>query len=184
MPRTLCLRSHWLNIFRKGSRGMVGWGWGEGYLPTCKGFYKNSHCSSSQLLAKDSPAELSSLPPGLGMCMRWRGGLSKTIYIVITGVGGEGLEVADSLVLLFSPLSGRMVCTYCKGECCREADGYPQFPVSAQMAAPTRISVLCSGYGEPSHGTGGARAWELTVPPPQSAFAKISILANPKEGGK
>lgn len=136
---------------------MVGWGWGEGYLPTCKGFYKNSHCSSSQLLAKDSPAELSSLPPGLGMCMRWRGGLSKTIYIVITGVGREGLEVADSYVLLFSPLSGRMVCTYRKGECCREADGYPQFPVSVQMAAPTPISVLCSGYGEPPHGT---QAWE------------------------
>lgn len=39
----------------------------------------------------------------------------------------------------------------------------PQFPVSAQMAAPTPISVLCSGYGEPPRGTGGGQASEPGV---------------------
>lgn len=151
-------------------------------------FNKNLDCSSSQLLAKDNPAELSSLPPVLGMCMRWSGGPSKNNIYSNYWSGRRGAWGWQTAMFLCShPLSGRMVCTYRKGECCRKADGYPQFPVSAQMAAPTPISVLCSGYGEPLHGTGEAQAWEPGAYCPSSTghpCKKMSILAHSKEGSK
>ncbi|XP_063568247.1 rho guanine nucleotide exchange factor 25 isoform X10 [Pongo abelii] len=60
--------------------------------------------------------------------------------------------------------------------------------MSAQMAAPTPISMLCSGYGEPPHVTGGSRPGEpgvyLTVLSPRGALVKFSILANSNEDGK
>lgn len=67
----------WLkNLPKREQRNSGLGGQEEGHLPV-RGFYKNSNCSSSQLLAKDNLTELSSLPPVLGMCMCWRGGLSK-----------------------------------------------------------------------------------------------------------
>lgn len=77
-----------------------------------------------------------------------------------------------------------MVCTYRKGECCRKADGSPQFPVSAQMAAPTPISVLCSGYGDLHMELEEHRPWSqvFAVLPPQGALAKILSWPAQKRG--
>lgn len=76
--------------------------------------------------------------------------------------------------LFLPPLSQRMVCTHWKGEGCRRADGYPQLPVSAQMVAPTPISMLYSGYGEPPHAMGFRLESQMfTVLPPLDTLVKF-----------
>lgn len=71
----------------------------------------------------------------------------------------KGLGVADELLVLYPPASQRMVYTQWKGEGCRRADGHPQLPVTAQMAAPTPTSVPCSVYGGTYTCYWGFQAW-------------------------
>lgn len=55
--------------------------------------------------------------------------------------------MADGLLALDPPPFSENGLYPLEGEDGRRADGHPQLPVSAQMAAPTPISVPYSGYG-------------------------------------
>lgn len=142
---------------------VVGWGWGEG-ISTCKGFSKNSNCSSSQLLAKDTPLRP---PPTAVLTAPWVGsvrvpgevGCPNTIYIVIIGVGGEGpgggRQLRRSFVLTLLWENGLYLL---EGGVWYGSRWLPPVSSVCPDGCPTPISVLCLGYGEPPHGTGGAQA--------------------------
>lgn len=119
--------------------------------------------------AKDNPGDLSSLAPSIGFVRVGEVGCGSLFFFYedCCNWWGRGLGLADELLILHPP-SQRMVCTHWKGEGCRRADGHPQLPVSAQMAAPTPISVLCSKYGGTSTCCWGSRPGEPGVYCPSS----------------
>lgn len=155
----------------------------EGHLPV-RGFYKNSNCSSSQLLAKDNLTELSSLPPVLGMCMCWRGGLSKNnIYSNYWSGRREAWGWQTARFLCSHPSPGEWSVPIGRGSVVEKQMAPPSFQCLPRWLPHPHICAMLRVWGPP-HGTRGAQALEPGVCCPSSPGCpcKDSILASSKEG--
>lgn len=103
-------------------------------------------------------------------------GCSKKIYIVITSVGGGGAWGWQTAELFCPhPPLGEWSVPIGRGSVVGKQMATPQTPVSAQMAAPTPISVLCSGYRDLHMEVGEyrPRSQVFTVLPPQAALQRF-----------